>query len=252
MRKKLEEHLEQSDLLKLLLLSYKSLSCDDYNSLKSLILNLKELFCFDNSVCARGNVLDIIHNTDPQIEIFDICYPEGYMEFYMKKKFYSKDGVLFEFFSNLSPVHWLSVGKGSTSSYPVSVHANDFNMHDGWTHGTLDTNSLESIVFYFGGEKYMLDVRAKIILEYIIPFFSEAYKRVAASVPNNSSARLAGKEIEVLNWIKEGKSSWDISMIQGVSKRTVEFHVSNIKKKLGVCSRPQAVAVGLQLGLIKF
>jgi DNA-binding CsgD family transcriptional regulator len=252
MRKKLEEHLEQSDLLELLLLSYKSLSCDDYNSLKSLILNLKELFCFDNSVCARGNVLDIIHNTDPQIEIFDICYPEGYMEFYMKKKFYSKDGVLFEFFSNLSPVHWLSVGKGSTSSYPVSVHANDFNMHDGWTHGTLDTNSLESIVFYFGGEKYMLDVRAKIILEYIIPFFSEAYKRVAASVPNNSSARLAGKEIEILNWIKEGKSSWDISMIQGVSKRTVEFHVSNIKKKLGVCSRPQAVAVGLQLGLIKF
>jgi LuxR family transcriptional regulator, quorum-sensing system regulator CviR len=251
MRKKLEEHLDQSDLLKLLLLSYKSLSCDDYNSLKSLILNLKELFCFDNSVCARGNVLDIIHNTDPQIEVFDICYPEGYMELYMKKKFYSKDGVLFEFFSNLSPVHWLSAGKGSTSSYPVSVHANDFNMHDGWTHGTLDINNLDSIVFYFGAEKYMLDVRAKIILEYIIPFFSEAYKRITAT-PNNSSARLADKEIEVLNWIKEGKSSWDISMIQGVSKRTVEFHVSNIKKKLGVCSRPQAVAVGLQLGLIKF
>ncbi len=251
MRKKLEEHLSQSDLLKLLLLSYKSLSCDDYNSLKSLILNLKELFCFDNSVCARGNVLDIIQNTDPQIEILDICYPEGYMDFYMEKKYFSNDGVLFEFLANLSPVHWLSVGKGSTPSYPVSVHANDFNMQDGWTHGTLDTNNLESIVFYFGGEKHMLDVRAKIILEYIIPFFSETYKRVAAT-PNNSFARLADKEIEVLNWIKEGKSSWDIAMIQGVSKRTVEFHVSNIKRKLGVYSRPQAVAVGLQLGLIKF
>jgi len=251
MRKQLEEHLSQSDLLKLLLLSYKSLSCDDYNSLKSLILNLKELFCFDNSVCARGNVLDIIQNADPQIEILDICYPEGYMDFYMEKKYFSNDGALCEFLGNLSPVHWLSVGKDSTPSYPVSVHANDFNMHDGWTHGTLDTNKLESIVFYFGGEKHMLDVRAKIILEYIIPFFSEAYKRVAAT-PNNSFARLANKEIEILNWIKEGKSSWDIAMIQGVSKRTVEFHVSNIKRKLGVYSRPQAVAVGLQLGLIKF
>jgi len=251
MRKKLEEHLSQSDLLKLLLLSYKSLSCYDYNSLKSLILNLKELFCFENSVCAKGNVLDILQNTEPQIEIFDISYPEGYLDFYMEKKYFSTDMVLFEFFANLSPVHWLSVGKGSSPSYPVSVRANDFNMHDGWTHGTLDTNTLDSIVFYFGGEKFMSDVRTKIILEYIIPFFTEAYKRVAAT-PNNSAARLTNKEIEVLNWIKEGKNSWDISMIQGVSKRTVEFHVSNIKRKLEVYSRPQAVAVGLQLGLIKF
>lgn len=251
MRKKLEEHLAQSDLVKLLLLSYKSLSCDDYNSLKSLILNLKELFCFENSVCAKGNVLDIIHNTDPEIAIFDICYPEGYMDYYIEKKFYSNDGVLFEFFANLSPVHWLSVGKGTAANYPASVHANDFNMHDGWTHGTLDAKSMDSIVFYFGGEKNMLDARTKIILEYIIPFFSEAFKRVSAT-PSNSSLRLTDKEIEVLNWIKEGKSSWGISVILGVSQRTVEFHVNNIKRKLGVSSRPQAVAVGLQLGLIKF
>lgn len=251
MRKKIEEHLSQSDLLKLLLLSYKSLSCDDGNSLKSLILSLKELFCFENSVCAKGNVLDILQNTEPQIEIFDISYPEGYLDFYMEKKYFSNDRVLFEFFANLSPVHWLSVGKGSFPSYPVSVRANDFNMHDGWTHGTLETNNLESIVFYFGGEKFMLDERTKIILEYIIPFFSEAYKRVTAT-PNNISARLTNKEIEILNWIKEGKNSWDISVIQGVSKRTVEFHVSNIKRKLEVYSRPQAVAVGLRLGLIKF
>ncbi|MBU1568365.1 MAG: LuxR family transcriptional regulator [Proteobacteria bacterium] len=251
MRKNLEEHLAQGDLLNLLLLSYKSLSCNDYNSLKSLILNLKELFCFDNSVCAKGNVLDILQNTDPEIAIFDICYPEGYMDFYMEKKFYSKDGVLFEFFANLSPVHWRSVGKGSTANYPASVHANEFNMHDGWTHGTLDAKSMDSIVFYFGGEKYMLDARVRTILEYIIPFFSEAYKRISAT-PNNSSPRLTDKEIEVLNWIKEGKRSWDISVILGVSQRTVDFHISNIKRKLGVFSRPQAVAVGLQLGLIKF
>ncbi|EKE06466.1 MAG: LuxR family transcriptional regulator [uncultured bacterium] len=251
MRKKLEDHLAQSDLLKLLLLSYKSLSCDDHNSLKSLILSLKELFYFDNSVCAKGNVLDIIQNKDPEIEIFDICYPEGYMDFYMEKKFFSTDGALFEFFTNLSPVHWLSVEKGNTPNYPVSVHANDFNMHDGWTHGTLDPKTMDSVVFYFGRDKSMFDERVKIILEYIIPFFSEAYKRISTT-PNHSSLKLTDKEIEVLNWIKEGKSSWGISVIQGVSQRTVDFHVTNIKRKLGVFSRPQAVAVGLQLGIIKF
>jgi LuxR family transcriptional regulator, quorum-sensing system regulator CviR len=251
MRQKLEEHLAQSDLLKLLLLSYKSLSCNDYNSLKSLIVSLKELFCFDNSVCAKGNVLDVMQNKDPEIEVFDICYPKGYMDFYMEKKFFSTDGALIKFFTNLSPTHWLSVGKSNAPNYPASVHAIDFNMHDGWTHGTLDPKTMDSVVFYFGGEQNMLNVRTKIILEYIIPFLSEAYKRVSTT-PSNSSLRLTDKEIEILNWIKEGKSSWGISVIQGVSQRTVDFHVNNIKRKLGVFSRPQAVAVGLQLGLIKF
>ena len=60
------------------------------------------------------------------------------------------------------------------------------------------------------------------------------------------------REIEVLNWIKEGKSSWEISMILKCSKRVVDFHVANIKRKLNVASRAQAVAICLQHGIIGF
>jgi DNA-binding CsgD family transcriptional regulator len=61
---------------------------------------------------------------------------------------------------------------------------------------------------------------------------------------------LSSREIEVLNWLKQGKSSWDISVILGISKRTVNFHVYNIIQKLGATNRTQAVAVATRLGLI--
>jgi len=62
---------------------------------------------------------------------------------------------------------------------------------------------------------------------------------------------LSSREKEVLNWLKQGKSSWDMSVILGISKRTVDFHVYNIIEKLGATNRTQAVAVATRLGLIE-
>ncbi|BBO86286.1 hypothetical protein DSCO28_68520 [Desulfosarcina ovata subsp. sediminis] len=71
-------------------------------------------------------------------------------------------------------------------------------------------------------------------------------------VENGRDYELTRKESEVLNWIKEGKSSWEISKILDCSKRVVDFHVSNIKDKLNASNRAQAVAIGLQYQLIRF
>lgn len=62
---------------------------------------------------------------------------------------------------------------------------------------------------------------------------------------------LSAREKEVLNWLKHGKSSWDISAILGISERTVNFHIYNIMKKLEVVNRPQAVAVATHLGMLE-
>jgi DNA-binding CsgD family transcriptional regulator len=55
-------------------------------------------------------------------------------------------------------------------------------------------------------------------------------------------ALLSKREREVLNWLNRGKTSWDISMILNISERTVNYHVGNIMRKLGVNSRLQAVS----------
>ncbi len=61
---------------------------------------------------------------------------------------------------------------------------------------------------------------------------------------------LSMREREVLKWLKSGKSSWDISVILGISERTVNFHINNVMKKLEAVTRTQAVATAIENELI--
>jgi len=54
---------------------------------------------------------------------------------------------------------------------------------------------------------------------------------------------LSPREREVLMWLSRGKTSWAISVILQISERTVNYHVNNILRKLGVINRMQAVSV---------
>ena len=56
---------------------------------------------------------------------------------------------------------------------------------------------------------------------------------------------LTPREIEVLNWLKDGKTSWEISKILNISERCTNFHADNIKCKLGTVNRTQGVAIAV-------
>jgi DNA-binding CsgD family transcriptional regulator len=61
---------------------------------------------------------------------------------------------------------------------------------------------------------------------------------------------LTPREKECLLWAGDGKTSWEIAKILGISERTITFHVQNAAHKLGVSNRQQAIARALSLGLI--
>ncbi|GBE03501.1 MAG TPA: response regulator [Nitrospirae bacterium] len=75
-------------------------------------------------------------------------------------------------------------------------------------------------------------------------------KNALESHSAGSGDTLSMREKEVLKWLKIGKSSWDISIILGISERTVNFHVTNIMSKLDAMTRTQAVAISIEKGLI--
>lgn len=244
--------LSGNDLVELLNLSYQSIHCNNRNDLESLILSLKRLFYFEYAVCAQGNTLELLEAKGvPQLDVIDINYPDGYLELYMKNKVYFNDAIFNEFATNLSPVNWACVDKKCNNQYLASIHALDFNMHDGWTHGTLQPQSLDCSVFFLAGARVDKHIRTARILEYIIPFYAEAFRRVLRKEAEPSCI-LTIREMEILKWIKEGKSSWEISVILGCSKRNVDFHVNNIKLKLNAVSRPHIVAIALRNGIIGF
>jgi DNA-binding CsgD family transcriptional regulator len=251
----LNKHLTHRDLVELLTLSHCSLACKNHADLEGLVLNLKGLLSFQNALCARGNVTellqtDLISGSEPNIDVIDISYPAGYLDEYLANQYYSTDAIFCDFITTLSPVNWASVDKKYQCQYPAQEFSLDFNIKDGWTHGTLDPTSMDCHVFFLGGPVVENNLRAKTIIDYIIPFYAEAYQRILRKPVQ--TARLTQREIEVLNWIKEGKSSWEISMILKCSKSNIEFHIANIKGKLNAANRTQAVVIALQQGLIRF
>jgi len=61
---------------------------------------------------------------------------------------------------------------------------------------------------------------------------------------------LTPRERDVLAWVAEGKSDWEISVILGLSESTVRWHVDNARDKLGAVNRAQAVARMAAAGLL--
>jgi ATP/maltotriose-dependent transcriptional regulator MalT len=83
---------------------------------------------------------------------------------------------------------------------------------------------------------------------------TEYVTRLAArhdlDITQSAPQPLTPKEIETLNWVQKGKTTWEIAKILGISKATVKFHIGNILRKLGAASRSQAVAIALKAGLL--
>jgi DNA-binding response OmpR family regulator len=65
--------------------------------------------------------------------------------------------------------------------------------------------------------------------------------RVARSAVWPRQVGLREREVETLTWAARGKTFWEIGEILGLSKRTVEFHLENARRKLGVATRTQAL-----------
>lgn len=61
---------------------------------------------------------------------------------------------------------------------------------------------------------------------------------------------LSPRETECLRLSARGKTDVQIGRVLGISPRTARFHIENVKKKLGVATRVQAVAEALRLKAI--
>jgi DNA-binding CsgD family transcriptional regulator len=63
-------------------------------------------------------------------------------------------------------------------------------------------------------------------------------------------ASLTTREQEVLHWVAEAKSNWQISEIIHCAEETVKKHLQHIYRKMGVETRTAAAAIYLRAKLL--
>ncbi len=89
-------------------------------------------------------------------------------------------------------------------------------------------------------------------LQLLAVYAQETAVRVLLSEPENAmpAPKLSPRELEVLKWTKEGKSSWAVGEILSLSEHTVNFHLRNAVRKLGVSGKHMAILRAISMGII--
>jgi transcriptional regulator EpsA len=94
-------------------------------------------------------------------------------------------------------------------------------------------------------------------LDLLLPHLHLALMRLSGTGARQAPAAeaiarpLSARETEILGWVREGKSNYEVGCILGISALTVKNHLQRIYHTLGVSNRTHALSRCLSLNLLE-
>jgi transcriptional regulator EpsA len=135
------------------------------------------------------------------------------------------------------------------------LHATLREMRAGLVHGIRDERGRHDCL-YVALHSAGFPVRAGTMLAMLLPYIDTALRQVShlpvqqpeqAAPPEEALDKgLTSREVEIMNWVKMGKTNHEIGMILDISEFTVKNHLQRIFRKLDVINRAQAVSAFAQ------
>lgn len=125
-------------------------------------------------------------------------------------------------------------------------------------HGVREIQDGAGSFFVFLGVGEPPGPRCAYVLDMLMPHLHVALLRMrthavpgkgGAAAAASGTAALTRRQLQVLLWVKSGKTNEEIGQILDVSAPTVKNHVQRILRKLSVSNRAQAVGKAVTLGL---
>ncbi|WP_243311744.1 helix-turn-helix transcriptional regulator [Fundidesulfovibrio agrisoli] len=186
-------------------------------------------------------------------DLLNINFSEDWITSYAEQKIYSIDVTVAENFKYYKTQCWRETYKKHDNPKRLLSFAHDFNLLNGYSCGAKGFGLYKKpsmISFVWNFEKNSAHISG--LIEYLTPFIHIALSNVLyAQVAEAANNLLTRREKEVVSWLKEGKSSWEMSEILNVSEATINYHVNNIMKKLDAVNRTQIVAIALRNGIVE-
>jgi DNA-binding CsgD family transcriptional regulator len=226
------------------------------DDLRAALLRLHDFFMFDSVICAYGDPGTIDRSEPLNSRIFQVDFPEAFLCRYLQQQYYRIDPIVSELLSTWAPQNWGMVRKHYRDENLARIgrEAKAHGLLDGWSHGVCHPLQKTGSVFSFAGAAMENDLRTQTILQMVVPHLGQVLQRLfhgpIERQRNIEHLGLTQRELEVLKWLRQGKSSWEISVIIQRSERVVNFHVKNLVFKLGAVNRLQAMAIAMEMGLV--
>lgn len=200
--------------------------------------------------CAYGNRAPL-PLTRPKIVVFD-NYPLAWRERYFQAGYVHVDPVVRHGRRTQSPVVW---SKELFSDTPqLWEEAQSHGLRFGWAQSSLDGLGVGGMLVLSRSGDAVTDQELDahgLKLRWLSHVAHMALARALKAREHDSvKPCLTVRELEVLKWTANGKSSQDIADILTVSKNTVDFHVKNAVTKLHAANKTAAVVRAAMMGYL--
>jgi LuxR family quorum sensing-dependent transcriptional regulator len=181
-------------------------------------------------------------------------WPAGFTEHYARENYYFDDPVAAWCRRSMNPFEW-SQAPFDPNTWPRAAEvmkvAAEFGMRQGFCVPIASRHGIQSCV-NMAGERPDFDPQAKRAAQFL-GLYAHAKSLALSEIEKgqrHAETTLTEREREALSWTAAGKSSWEISVILGVSERTVNWFIANAGRKLGAVNRTQAVVNAIRAGAI--
>lgn len=177
-------------------------------------------------------------------------WPEAWSERYFSQGYLFSDPTIHEVNTSTDPFIWSEIEnkyRDSPFARRIMGEAREFDLGFGFTIPIL---TLEGQVagFSLASERGELQPEIRGRLQLLAMY---SFARALSVSENPAPVKMTRREIDVLQWIAEGKSDWEISKILHVSEHLVDKMARHIRLKLSAANRTQAVATALRHHLIR-
>lgn len=181
-------------------------------------------------------------------------YPESWRDRYVREDYVSIDPTVLHGRRSQDPLVWTESLFSSSSSRRLWEEARSFGLRVGWAQSCLDAFGVGGMLTLSRASEEITpaEIEGKEMrMRWLVSISHMALSRIfsAKSMPPQKIA-LTPREVEVLRWTADGKTSGEISDLLSVSENTVNFHIKNSIAKLGTANKTAAVVRAALLGLL--
>lgn len=164
---------------------------------------------------------------DPYILL--MSWPREWLHHYSHQGYYGHDPVAQSCFATLRPFVWSGAswdGCDPDGARRVMDEATDFELNDGVMVPMHDLSGRQASLSMATKTLDLPPSGLKAI--HLVSLYAFA----SADDASSERPRLSRREREILSWTAEGKSTWEVGEILGISHQTVATHLKNAKLKL--------------------
>lgn len=179
-------------------------------------------------------------------------YPPAWLQRYHEQNYMEIDPTVAHGMRSSLPVLWNDAF--FVNAKQLWREAQDHGLRYGWAQSRRDPEGTYSLLVLARSEGVLTEselTRLQPTMQWLVHASHEAMKSTGeAPALDQPVPTLSEREVDVLRWTAEGKTSAEVADILKIAERTVNFHINSVVAKLGACNKTSAAVRAAMLGLL--